>query len=242
MVAADPFVEVGACGCPPAERDDAGEAAGRRHAGTNHPCGRSKNPWRPFIDRWIERLDVAQQPGPAARRIVAEVVMANREAFRQCLADRVRCTRKSEGTGVNRSPCCSASTRIRLISECEPWPHFAMRVGWNERPESALHYAVSSFPEKKRWWSRNIRTVMMIVIEMPVATTTRVATMMTMVVSDISIMVVEACPCASGFRQGVCDLTEYGARCGRRGSSVTSAICGKPAGAWGRPIGSPLAG
>jgi hypothetical protein len=32
MVAADPFVEVGARGCPPAERDDAGEAAGRRHA------------------------------------------------------------------------------------------------------------------------------------------------------------------------------------------------------------------
>jgi hypothetical protein len=35
MVAADPFVEVGARGCSPAERDDAGEAAERRHAGTN---------------------------------------------------------------------------------------------------------------------------------------------------------------------------------------------------------------
>jgi hypothetical protein len=67
-----------------------------------------------------------------------------------------------------------------------------MGVGWNERPESALHYAVSSFwhPEKKRWWSRNIRTVMIIILDMPVATTTLVTAMVIMVVSDISIVVV----------------------------------------------------
>jgi len=35
-----------------------------------------------------------------------------------------------------------------VICEGEPWPHFAIRAGSNEQPESALHYAVSPFRDR----------------------------------------------------------------------------------------------
>jgi hypothetical protein len=66
----------------------------------------------------------------------------------KCLADRVRGLqdRTHGGQSDRRTcPCRSASNPVRVIFSGEPWPHCAMRGGWNERPESALHYAVSSF-------------------------------------------------------------------------------------------------
>jgi hypothetical protein len=54
--------------------------------------------------------------------------------------------RKHGGQSDPRTcPCRSASNLVRVICEGEPWPHCATRVGWNERPKSALCYAVSSF-------------------------------------------------------------------------------------------------